>query len=85
MIRSGTGGLKFRRAFADTRPMLVVLVVLMAAAQALFFAGASLWLVVAVLRYQKDPSPGRGPVLKYLFSSPWYGSPLRGLRHDERR
>jgi hypothetical protein len=85
MSRSGTGGLKFRQGFADTRAMVVVLVVLLAAAQALFFAGASLWLVVAVLRYQKDPSPGRGPVLKYLFSWPWDGSPIRGLSHDEHR
>ena len=65
--------------------MLVVLVVLLAAAQAFFFAGASLWLILAVLRYQKDPSPGRGPVLKYLFSWPWEESPFQGLTHGERR
>jgi hypothetical protein len=34
--------------------MLVVLVLLLATAQAFLFAGASLWLIVAVLRYQKD-------------------------------
>ena len=63
--------------------MLVVLVVLLAAAQAFFFAGASLWLIVAVLRYQKDTSPDRGPVLKYLFSWPGYESPFRRLSHGE--
>jgi hypothetical protein len=65
--------------------MLVVLVVLLAAAQAFLFAGASLWLIVAVLRYQKDASPERGPVLKYLFSWPGLESPLRGLSHGERQ
>lgn len=72
-----SSGLKFRRHFADTGAMLVVLVLLLATAQAFLFAGASLWLIVAVLRYQKDPSPERGPVLKYLFSLPGFASPLR--------
>jgi len=57
--------------------MLVVLVLLLATAQAFLFAGASLWLIVAVLRYQKDTSPERGPVLKYLFSLSGFESPLR--------
>jgi len=74
-----SGGLKFRRHFADTGAMLVVLVLLLATAQAFVFAGASLWLILAVLRYQKDASPERGPVLKYLFSWPGFGSPLRQL------
>ncbi len=59
--------------------MLVVLVVLLAAAQAFLFAGVSLWLIVAVLRYQKDTSPEREPVLKYLFTWPGFESPLRRL------
>jgi hypothetical protein len=63
--------------------MLVVLVVLLAAVQAFFLAGASLWVIVAVLRYQKDPSSERGPVLKYLFSWPGVG-PLRQLSHSGR-
>jgi hypothetical protein len=78
-------GLKFWRGFADTGAMLVVLVVLLAAAQAFLFAGASLWLIVAMLRYQKDPSPERKPVLKYLFSWPGFESPLRRLSHSERQ
>jgi hypothetical protein len=61
--------------------MLVVLVVMLAAAQALFFAGVSLWLIVAVLRYQKDTSPERPPVLKYLFSIPGYDGWFRRLSH----
>lgn len=83
VIRSGTTRLKFRRSFADTGAMLVVLVVLLAAAQAFLFAGASLWLIVAVLRYQKDPSPVRRPVLKHLFSWQGFESPVRRLSHGE--
>ncbi len=65
--------------------MLVVLVLLLATAQAFLFAGASLWLIVAVLRYQKDTSPERGPVLKYLFSLPGFESPFGRLSRSERQ
>jgi len=62
--------------------MLVVLVLLLATAQAFLFARASLWLIVAMLRYQKDGSAEREPVLKYPFSWPRF-SPLRLLSHGE--
>lgn len=63
----------------------MVLVVLLATAQAFLFAGATLWLIVAVLRYQKDTSAEREPVLKYLFSWPGLQSPLRWMNHGEPR